>query len=514
MLLAIGSCAKDRASGAVKALRETWLRKDLPVEYRIFYGDKAQEPLESDEVRLDCPDGLWIDLTRKTQAMLKWTLEQKPIFTHIFRCDVDTFVHVSRLLDLPCAPLAHDYYGSTLDTPGEGSTCGVPFDFCHGGAGFWLSRNAARILAHANIEPSRPSHKLQDQWVAETLLAKGILPVHDRRYSMGLSYGRKEPWPTAANDVVTAHLSLGTGKYIHEDMYRAYGRSMKVLIACSTCWRDAANGTGAAIRETWGRQMPPGWDLRFFLGGVHPGPKFWAAMDSPGPTSIGPLDPSNALKRVPLFTSELQGDEVVLNCPDGYFGLPWKTIESLEWALERKYEWIFRIFADTYVFPQRLADSSFFLHDFSGRSFDCPPCPAHPYQAHAAPHGGMGYWTSAAAAKLLAGDSAPTHWGEDTDAGFKLWRAGLKLFHDPRYVYDSSRPPEANRGKLTIHLNERAQKWNPSLMRSTHAEQERHPQKPLEWANVCPRCKGTKLALHALGARCRNCGLPVSRSLA
>lgn len=484
-------------------MRDTWL-KDLPptVDYRIFYGKTVTGKLEPDEVRLDCPDGLWIDLTLKTREMLRWAVKEQ--YEMIFRCDADTFVLPSRLT----APEA-DYVGSTLDLPRPPDMGGVEFDFCHGGPGYWLSASAGRILAEAAIDPAKESHKLQDQWVGETLLARGITPTHDRRYSMGQSYGRKESAPTAANDLISVHLSSQTGIYDPEDMCKTYGRSKKVLIACSTCWRDAKNGTNQNIRDTWGRYMPPGWDLRFFLGGLHPSTSFPIPMDSPGPPSIGPLDPTNALSKVPLYTAPLAEQEVVLDCPDSYFGLIYKTRFSLLWALEHGYDWIFRIFSDTYVFPDRLADSSFFLHEFSGRSFECPPCVSHPKQSHTAPHGGMGYWLSARAAMLIAQDQV-SHWGEDTDIGYWMWQHGIELFHDPRLTYDNSRGPEFNRGKLTIHLNERAQKWDPNLMLQVHDQQELGRTKAPRWNGQCKRCKSVRMIVHPLGPRCRDCGLHIA----
>lgn len=502
-VILIGSCKKDWGSGGVQALRETWLR-DCPIPYVIFYGRTVIAACK-DEVTLDCPDGLWDELTFKTREMMRWVRGEG--YTHIFRCDVDTLVNTKRLvLAIP----AHDYCGSTLNTPKVGEVDGVPYPFCHGGPGMWLSERAVYVLANSPVDPKKPEDKLQDQWIGKHLLAAGIVPVHDRRFSMGSSYGRHEPAVLASNDVISCHLGAQTGKYEPQQMYKAYGRSQKVLIACSSCWRDVANGSDAAIRETWGRELPAGWDLRFFLGGLPPDHKFDIPMNSPGPTSIGPLTPSNSLKKVPLFTAPTKGDEIVLDCPDDYFGLLWKTQLSLKWALERGYGWIFRIFADTYVFPDRLADSRFYLHEFSGRAFECPPCEAHPDKPHFAPHGGMGYWTSREAAKLIV-DAPPSHWGEDTHVGFVLWKAGIELFHDQRLMYVQNQAPEYNRSKLTIHLNERSQKWEPDLMRRTHSEQQAGRAKVPGWDGSCRNCQSTRMSIHPLGPRCLECGQGVGR---
>jgi hypothetical protein len=174
---------------------------------------------------------------------------------------------------------------------------------------------------------------------------------------------------------------------------------MKVLIACSSCWKDLASNQ--AIRDTWAKYLPAAWDLRFFIGNrnftYEEQQKLFTAEWIGSPGTLGNMARETAKIAAIGDARALKKDEILLDCPDGYLGLPWKTIESLKWAMERNYDGVFRIFVDTYLFPDRLARMGF-AHDAIGWSFGCGPCPAHPDSFHSCPLGGAGYWLSRNAA--------------------------------------------------------------------------------------------------------------------
>ena len=455
-IILVGSCKKNQ--GNLDAIRQTW-GKNSAIPYKFFMGEGcvAKYP---DEFVVNTPDGYFHQI-EKHKAALAWALAQG--YNAIFLADDDTFIHTKRLL---ASYNGEDYKGNTFDTPRPPDPYGVPWDFCHGGPGYWLSEKAARIIIAApKIKDENPA-PIDDQFFAKVLLEAGIVPVHDPRFSMGRSYGRKEFSVTPNNDIISEHLSWTMGKYEKAWMHTAYAKSLKVLIACCSCWRDVTGGSNEAIRKTWAKDLPEGWDLKFFLGGVDPSEDFIVPMDSPGPGSIGNLsDDKGILPK--LFTAVPVDDEVVLQVPDGYFYLPWKTTESLRWALERGYDYIFRCFTDTYLFVDRLMQSEFYRHDFSGRSFFCPPCKSHPKAKHTAPHGGAGYWLSRKAAQIVVDYPEQSHWGEDTHVGFVMSEAGIPLFNEGR-LFDPHLGANENRPKLTRHLNERAQKWNPKLMYDAH----------------------------------------------
>jgi hypothetical protein len=179
--------------------------------------------------------------------------------------------------------------------------------------------------------------------------------------------------------------------------------AVKILVACSTDWKQLASNQ--AIRSTWAKYLPPDWDLRFFLGNRNFTDEEQAKLFTPewigSPGTLGNLAASTAKKAVIGNASDLREDEILLDCPDSYLGLPWKTIDSLKWALERGYDGVFRVFVDTYLFADRLAASHFSSLDAVGWMFGCGPCAAHPDSHHLCPLGGAGYWLSAEACRAV-----------------------------------------------------------------------------------------------------------------
>ena len=113
---------------------------------------------------------------------------------------------------------------------------------------------------------------------------------------------------------------------------------MKILIACSSCWKQL--DSNQAIRDTWAKYVPENWDLRFFIGNRNFTEEEEARLFTPewmgSPGTLGNLAPSTARKSVIGDAKDLLPDEILLDCPDSYLALPWKTIESLKWALERE----------------------------------------------------------------------------------------------------------------------------------------------------------------------------------
>ncbi len=191
---------------------------------------------------------------------------------------------------------------------------------------------------------------------------------------------------------------------------------MKILVAVNSCSKDLASNQ--AIRDTWAKYVPKNWDLRFFIGNRNFTDEEQAKLFTPewigSPGTLGNLAPATAKKAVIANAKDLQKDEILLDCPDSYLGLPWKTIESLKWALDRDYDGVIRAFVDTYLFPDRmLAKFNFSKANAAGWSFGCGPCPAHDRTSHSCPLGGAGYWLSAKAIKEVINPMAHPirHWG-------------------------------------------------------------------------------------------------------
>lgn len=160
---------------------------------------------------------------------------------------------------------------------------------------------------------------------------------------------------------------------------------MKLLLAVKSCRRDQQTGCHEAIRETWGKDLPEGVDVRFFMGGEG---HIW--MDK---------------------------DEVLLPVPDDYWTLTPKTKGICEYAVQNNYDHVYTCDTDTYLVPRRMLDSGFDEFDYSGGHL-CHgehgkqlgvPYPgwtspqggvADPFYAYMS--GGVGSFVSAKAARILA----------------------------------------------------------------------------------------------------------------
>lgn len=143
------------------------------------------------------------------------------------------------------------------------------------------------------------------------------------------------------------------------------------LIAVVSCMRDTQNGFNDAIRQTW--LSPPQSSNYVFV--------------------VGRRAPDSRRKR----------DELILDCPDDYKSLPWKTYELCRWFMrETDYDYLFKCDTDTYVNVDKMLDSDFRDYDYVG-SFNGPLGKAGViYNAcYAWASGGSGYWISRLAAKVL-----------------------------------------------------------------------------------------------------------------
>ncbi len=284
---------------------------------------------------------------------------------------------------------------------------------------------------------------------------------------------------------------------------------MKVAVLISTCWKDKLNGGNDAIRQTWGNSLPEGWDLKFCIGDREFAQEQKALLftnefiGSPG--TLGVMDASKSSKCPIGSPDDLLADELLLPCDDGYLGLPWKTVESLKWAMEYDYDFVVRGFVDTYLFPQIMEKSDVWKHDAAGWSFGCGPCPAHPHLTHSCALGGAAYTTSRKASQAVI-DEPIRHWGEDTHAGFALHNANIPLIHDDRFVWDYGTPPYWNRSKFSIHMCDRGRKWNPQEMLDMKAKIDAQKMKYPNWDGTCRTCGHIKFRHGLYGPACRHCG--------
>lgn len=235
ILIAITSCKRDALAGYNQAQRDTFLKdasRFPQVMYRFFIGDetptgedetavrasvdgcldvnrgidyksKCQESerstgscvytnLKYDEVLLPVPDD-YFHLVYKVRAIHRWALRLG--FSHIFKCDTDTYVDIDRLMHS-----GFERYDFTGGPAGNTSVAG--------GGGYWISRQSAQFLANAPI-----TYWAEDGWVNGTLRGHGISLHADRRYSDKLV--------SNDNDLISTHLGFRPG-YTIAMMYRAH----------------------------------------------------------------------------------------------------------------------------------------------------------------------------------------------------------------------------------------------------------------------------------------------------
>jgi hypothetical protein len=190
----------------------------------------------------------------------------------------------------------------------------------------------------------------------------------------------------------------------------------KLLICVKSCERDILNGANRAIYETWGNWLT----TLFFVGSTN-------------------VHHSN--------------DEVILECPDDYDGLPFKTREIAKFGLKTKFTHLFFCDIDTFVVPERLLECGFEQYDYMGLFGEGYNSEGHfdhkisgPWDRKAPDmmmrdvypwaSGGHGYFLSRQALKLVA-STEPMHWAEDFCVGQILGpaiEAGLLTsYNHPRF---------------------------------------------------------------------------------
>jgi hypothetical protein len=197
VLVALSSCQSYENDGRNQSVRDTWL-KDLPEgwDYRFFHGRSALP--KDDVIVVNCDDGM-NDLTHKTQGKLRWAVEHG--YDFVFCCFPDTYACVERLV--ACGFENHDYVGTFYCHPG-----GIPY--CQGGAGYFLSRRAAEIVAAANL----PHYIAEDCIVGDTLFRHNV-----RRFDCA-DFHQSGEGPLKRNTTITSHLSTRLGGHTVKSAYQ------------------------------------------------------------------------------------------------------------------------------------------------------------------------------------------------------------------------------------------------------------------------------------------------------
>jgi hypothetical protein len=157
--------------------RETWL-KDCSVDYRFVLGQNQVGSLAVDEIAFDVTD-LNQGCYDKTRSLVRFALDGG--YDYLFKCDIDSYVHVPRLLRSGFEQ--HEFVG---------------YQGCYGGSGYWVNRRCMSLLV--SPENACPFRRSEDGWTLQSLASFGVQPYQDPRYH---SLTKEGPSPT--NDRITVH---------------------------------------------------------------------------------------------------------------------------------------------------------------------------------------------------------------------------------------------------------------------------------------------------------------------
>lgn len=183
----------------------------------------------------------------------------------------------------------------------------------------------------------------------------------------------------------------------------------RLAICVKSCQRDKLTGCHQAIRDTWGKDLPAGVDLLFFMGGDKP-------------------------------PADLLPDERFLPVDDGYWTSTPKMLAIVKYAVWKDYDFSLLCDTDTYLDIPGLMASGFDQYDYSGllsggRAMQGKPAwifgqaykgknsdhsgfliePSYAYMS-----GGHGYILSKRAAKVVATLKTKIEEGEDIMVGWVL----------------------------------------------------------------------------------------------
>ncbi len=204
----------------------------------------------------------------------------------------------------------------------------------------------------------------------------------------------------------------------------------KILIAISSCRRDARNGYNDALRETWIKDIPSDVSYAFFIGDGTPtndNEHAIAASQTGGDANRG-IDYAakgkasviSAAAEPPL---EPRQDEVILQVPDDYRHIAVKVRAIFQYALAKEFDYVFKCETDSYVVVDRLLKSGFAKHDILGGA------------AGRNIAGGSGWWMSKKAMQAVVNDPINT-WSDDCWFPTLLRNKGFNVSHDQRYSDD------------------------------------------------------------------------------
>jgi hypothetical protein len=214
----IGVLSADANAGRRRLCRDTWLRELERLGCPAWFLRGRDAAAEPQTLALDCPEGR-DNLSLKTRAFCRWALGN-PQWDYLFKCDDDTLIQPARFAEC-LASLQDDYVGGKWRPES---------DYASGGAGYFLSRRAAEVIASAEL----PAVWAEDRVVGETLAAAGIRLTPDARFLSAARPG----WRRRRPEWITVHGIREPPRWL--DVWRiacagvqpACGRPAKNTAAC------------------------------------------------------------------------------------------------------------------------------------------------------------------------------------------------------------------------------------------------------------------------------------------
>jgi Galactosyltransferase len=112
----------------------------------------------------------------------------------------------------------------------------------------------------------------------------------------------------------------------------------QLLVAVKSCHRDMDAGAHDAIRATWGQALRDKAHVKFFVG-----------KETDGRTH-----------------RNYKGDEVVVDSPDHYEGLVWKTRAICQYVVGKAIDHVLMVDTDCCVSPKKLEKAHYAVADYAG----------------------------------------------------------------------------------------------------------------------------------------------------
>lgn len=186
ILIAISGCHLYENNGVNQSQRDTWLPEatKLGIDYKFFHG-WGTDP-KPDVVNIDVDDS-FSGVTEKLKRKLRYAYEHE--YDYAFSCFADTYVVPDRLLASGFDRF--DYFGHV----GKGVSEDATF-YCHGGAGYFVSRKAMHIAI-----TNQTSYLNDDCWLGDVLSGTDTTMGHSPYFCQFVGTPRKD------NHLVTAHMS-------------------------------------------------------------------------------------------------------------------------------------------------------------------------------------------------------------------------------------------------------------------------------------------------------------------